>query len=91
LPAKFHSQDSLNKAINISKTALGDSSVFETGKIDSPLLLLGLIYREVSRSMEVEPGATTDLPDQLANSPFGIRELNKVEKVINDIRLPSIE
>jgi hypothetical protein len=73
----------------ILKNALGDSSVLNGGKIDAPLLLLGLVYREVSRSMEIEPGIPTGAPDHLVESPFGVRELNEIERLIKSVCLPS--
>lgn len=89
MPAEFHSLTSLNKVLMILKNALGDSSVFEGGRIDAPLLLLGLTYREVSRSMEIEPGAPNKAPIHLVDSPFGIQEVNEIESLINDVCLPS--
>ena len=75
--------------LSILKNDFGDSSVFEHGKIDAPLLLLGLIYREVSRSMETEPDNPTKAPDYLVNSSFGIEEVKKIEKLIDNVVLPS--
>lgn len=59
----------------------------DDGEIDAHLLLLGLMYREVSRSMEMEPGAPTKAPDHLASSPFGIKEMNKIESLLKSIHL----
>lgn len=70
------------------KEDLGDSSVLERGKIDAPLLLMGLVYRELSRSMEVEPGAPTKAPDHLASSIFGIREMGEIEDLLDNVDLP---
>ena len=70
------------------KKVLGDSSVLNGRKIDAPLLLLGLAYREVSRSMEIEPGAETMAPDHLVNSPFGVREVNKISNLLSSVCLP---
>jgi hypothetical protein len=75
--------------MSILKKDLGDSSIINSGKIDAPLLLLGLTYREVSRSMEIEPGAPTGAPNHLAGSSFGVRELNEIEKLINSVHFPS--
>lgn len=61
----------------------------DDGKIDAPLLLLGLMYREASHAMEIEPGAATNVPIHLCESPFGIKELNKIESVFAKIRLQS--
>ena len=73
----------------ILKGALGDPSVFEDQNINAPLLLLGLVFREVSRAMEIEPGEPTCYPQHLVDSPLGIEEMNKIERVINDVDLPS--
>jgi hypothetical protein len=70
LPAEFHSSKSFEQMLLTLKTQLKDSSVIDGGKIDSPLLLLGLAYREVARSIEIEPGAPTTAPDHLVNSTF---------------------
>jgi hypothetical protein len=61
----------------------------QNGRIDAPLLLLGLMYREASRAMEVEPGAATDVLVHLSKSPFGIKELKKIESMLNKIFLAS--
>jgi hypothetical protein len=76
--------------ISILKKDLGDSSFF-CGKIDSPLLLLGLMYQEVSRSMEIEPDsdAPTKAPNHLVHSSFGIKEVKKIESLLKSVRLPS--
>lgn len=82
MPAQFHSVDYFNQMLSILRKALGDSSVSEVGTIDAPLLLFGLVYREVSRSLEIEPGASTNAPDHLVNSPFGIQEMDQLETLI---------
>jgi hypothetical protein len=89
LPAIFHSAESFEEAFSILENTLGDSSVIKDGKIDPPLLLLGLMYREVSRAMEVEPGAGNMLPIHLVNSAFGIKELQRIEGLIQSVQLPS--
>lgn len=61
----------------------------ENGKIDAPLLLLGLMYREASRAMEIEPGAVAKVPVHLSESRFGIKELNKIESIFGKVCLPS--
>ena len=71
------------------KNTLGDPSILEGGKIDAPLLFLGLVYREVSRSMEVEPGEPSIYPPQLKGSPFGYPEVKRIEKLLDGIHLPS--
>jgi hypothetical protein len=91
LPSEFHSSNSFNHAFTILENALGDSDVFESGKIDAPLLLLGLMFREVSRSMEMEPDGESKAPVQLVNSPFGIKEMNRMEFLIDAVSLPSLE
>jgi hypothetical protein len=58
-----------------------DSSRLDPGNVDAPLLLLGLLYREVCRAMEVEPGDET-APSHLVNSPLGKKELDQIEKVL---------
>jgi hypothetical protein len=68
---------------------LRNSLVLEDRKIDAPLLLLGLMYQEVSRSMEMEPDAPTKAPDHLVNSPFGVKEVKKIERLIESVVLPS--
>jgi hypothetical protein len=89
LPAKFHSVDSFDDALSIVENALGNPAIFDSGKIDAPLLLLGLLSREVTRSMEIEPGGDTKVPDHLAESPFGIKEMKRIESLLRKIRLPS--
>ena len=68
------------------RDTLGECSVFQ---IDAPLLLLGLIFREISRAIEIEPGAPTHYPQQLVHSPLGIEEMNKIEEMLNKVVLPS--
>lgn len=77
--------------MSILKDAFGNSSVFETGKVDAPLLLLGLLFREVSRALEIEPGEPTQHPQHLVDSPLGIQEMNELEEMINAIHIPSDE
>ena len=74
--------------MTILKKDLGGTLISE-GKIDAPLLLLGLMYREVSRAMEIEPGAETAAPLHLIDSPFGIKEVKKIENLLKNIRIPS--
>lgn len=63
----------------------------EAGKIDGPLLLFGLLYREVSRSIEAEPDdPTTNVPSHLINSPFGIKQLTEMEKLVNDVQIDDL-
>jgi hypothetical protein len=68
---------------------LGDSSTLEDGKVDAPLLLIGLMYREVCRAMEIEPGGEEKVPAHLKNSPFGIQQMQKIERVVDAIVVPS--
>ena len=75
--------------LSIAKTALGDSSTFEDGKIDTVLLLVGLMYREVSRAMEIEPEEDDSSPEQLQNLKFGIQQMEKIESLIEAVVIPS--
>lgn len=56
--------------------------------IDAPLLLVGLIFREISRAIEVEEGEDSKLPKQLVHSSLGIREMQKIEEMLEAISLP---
>jgi hypothetical protein len=87
LPASFHSSKSFNSALAMVREDLENPVILESGKIDSPLLLLGLIYQEVSRVMELEPGNPPNLPSRLINSPFGINEVDKIRNFLNDVDL----
>lgn len=89
LPAEFHSDDSFQKAFSIAKEAFTDSSIVEGRNIDAPLLLLGLLFREVSRALEIEPGEPSSHPKHLVDSPLGIEEMQKIEEMINEIAIPS--
>ena len=62
--------------------------MLEQGNIDAPLLLLGLIYREVSHSMEVEPGAPSKHPEHVVLLKFGIKEVKKIEQLLNGLNIP---
>jgi hypothetical protein len=53
------------------------------------LFLFGLIFREVSRSLEMEPDAPTKAPAHLVKSPFGIKELREIEKLMNGVCIPT--
>lgn len=88
MPSEFHTSKSFNKSISILKKDIGDSS-FSSGKIDAPLLLLGLMYQEVSRAIEIDPGASTKAPDHLINSCFGIKEMEKIESLLKSVSIPS--
>ena len=88
MPASFHNATSFNKTLVIVKKALVDG-VLEDGKIDPPLLLVGLMYREASRAMEMEPGGDGKSPEYLVNSPFGLPQIKKLEKLLEGIVLPS--
>ena len=89
MPSEFHSSASFTKTLSILKKVLSKSSDLDDGQIDAHLLLLGLMYREVSRAIEIEPGAPTTAPDYLINSSFGIKELNRLETLINSVQLPA--
>jgi hypothetical protein len=91
LPAEFHSPSSFKGIMSILKKALKNSSVLNDGKIDAPLLLFGLAYREVWRAIELEPGDAMGAPDHLAESQLGVKELNEMEQLIRSVRLPSSE
>jgi hypothetical protein len=56
--------------------------------MDAPLLLLGLMFREISRAMEIEEGEPTKFPPQLVSSPLGIGEMQKLEALMESISLP---
>jgi len=88
LPAEFHSKKSFNNILSIVKDYFEDSSVLDGKKVDPPLLLLGLAYREVCRSMEIEPDSTTTTPQQLIDSPFGIKEVQQIESLLDAVVLP---
>jgi hypothetical protein len=45
------------------------------------------MYREVSRSIEVEPDNPTMLPPKLVNSPLGVKELREIERLLNDVTI----
>jgi hypothetical protein len=61
-----------------------DLSRLDPANVDAPLLLLGLLYREVCRAMEVEPGDET-APAHLISSPLGKKELDQIERVLNGL------
>jgi hypothetical protein len=88
LPEEFHSLKHFKSALSIAKEALKDPSVLKNGKVDAPLLLLGLMYREVARAMEIEPGAPTEDPPQLVNSTFGIEQVRQIEKLLDGVKIP---
>jgi hypothetical protein len=79
---------SFSNALSIVRDALRDLLVFEDGRMDAPLLLLGLIFREVSRSIEIEPGAPTLYPQKLVHLPFGIGKMNEIEEMLDSVVLP---
>ena len=85
LPSKFHSQASFKSTLSILKDSLCNPSVLEGGKVDAPLLLLGLMYQEICCAMEMEPDAPTGAPKSLINSPFGIKELKEIEAVLDNV------
>ena len=55
--------------------------VLEGGKVDTPLLLSGLMYQEICHAMEMEP----DAPKSVINSPFGIKQLKEIEAVLDNV------
>jgi hypothetical protein len=89
LPKEFHSRSSLKKILEILHSTLKDPSVLKGGKVDAPLLLLGLTYREVSRAAEFEPGTSSKSTVHLENSPFLIKDLDAILDLITEIKLPS--
>lgn len=84
MPAEFCSASAFNNALLIGQQALQDSVLSENRRINAPLLLLGLMYREASCAVEVEPG-DTKVPVHLAESPLGIKELNKIERIFDKL------
>jgi len=88
LPASFHTISSFNKNLSIAKKAFGED-VFNAGKIDAPLLLVGLMYREACRAMEMEPGGDDKSPDHLVNSSLGVAQVKKLENLIKAVVVPS--
>ena len=85
LPSKFHSRASFKSALSILKDSLCDPLVLEGGKVNAPLLLSGLMYREICHAMEMEPDAPMGAPKSLINSPFGIKELKEIEAVLDNV------
>ena len=61
----------------------------EGGRIDAPLLLLGLMYWEASCAMEIEPGES-NVPVHLSQSCFGVKELNKIAVIYTPPPIPEI-
>ena len=88
MPAEFHSSAFFSKTLSMLKKALSKPFDLDAG-IDSHLLPLGLMYREISRLIETEPKAATTAPPHLVHSSFGIKELKRIEAVIKGIPLPS--
>lgn len=84
MPGDFHTLSSFSKNFTIAKKAFKDDSVLEGGKIDAPLLMVGLMYREVVRAMETEDDDGKS-PEHLVNSPFGGDQLRKLETLINSV------
>ena len=82
MPAEFHSADAFDNALLVGHEALEDSVLSKHGRINAPLLLLGLMHQEVSCVTETEPG-DTKVPVHLSESHFGIKELKKIEKIFS--------
>ena len=61
--------------MKILQKDLQDNSIIDDGKVDAPLLLLGLTYREVSRSLEAECDTPTKAPVYLVNLTLGVKEV----------------
>ena len=90
LPASFHTLPSFNKNFALAKKAFHEDSIFDGGKIDGPLLLLGLMYREAGRVQEMEPPeGDGKAPDYLVSSPLGVPQMEKLTRLINQLKLPS--
>jgi hypothetical protein len=89
LPEDIHSVKAFRKALSIAEDDLLGSSVWNERTMDSPLLLLGLLFREVSRSIEAEPGEPSRCPQHLVESPLGIGDMRRIEKLVDSIVLPS--
>lgn len=88
MPPDFHSSKSFKNLLSLARESLRKRSTFDGKKIDSPLLLLGLAYREISRGIEIEPGAPTEYPDQLVHSSFGIDQLDEIQKLLKEVSVP---
>ena len=91
LPADLHSSSAFRKVLHIAKEDLSDVTLVTSGKIDGPLLLLGLLYREVRRVIEAKPGDDSGVPSHIFNSPLGVKELDEIEGFLEEvsIALPS--
>jgi hypothetical protein len=90
LPESFHTLSSFNKGFAIVRKAFEDNEIFQSGKIDSVLLLFGLMYREASRAMEMEPGESDSrFPIYLVNSKLGFPQVEKLRNFINNVEPPS--
>lgn len=53
------------------------------------LLLVGLMYREASRAMEMEPEGDGKSPVHLVNSSIGLPQVKKIETLIKAVVVPS--
>lgn len=87
MPADLHSAKSFDNFLSILEIAFGDSEHLRRETIDAPLLFLGLMFREATRAMEIEPGGVTMLPLHLVNSSLGIRQIKKIEHLLDEIPL----
>lgn len=90
MPAEFHSLAWFSKTLTSLKKALSKPSDLEKGGVDSHLLFLGLMYREISRSIEIEPDVQSSAPVHLVNSKFGRKELDKLESLIDSLAHPKL-
>ena len=79
----------LKNTLKFLATTLNDPQVWNGRNIDAPLLYLGLVYREVSRVVEFEPGTLSNVPSLIENSPFTNEHLDQLMKLIADIQFPS--
>jgi hypothetical protein len=63
------------------RKAFDDEKIYNSGKINMPLLLFGFMYREASQAMEMEPGENDSrFPLHLVNSRIGILQVENLQK-----------
>jgi hypothetical protein len=87
LPEGFHSEGSFSDILNILRITAKDPSFLKGKTIDAPLLLFGLTFREVSRAIEYEPGASG--PSYLEGSCLGIKDFDDLVKLLDEVSVPS--
>lgn len=87
MPANFHAKGVFNTALAAAQQSfIGDPNVVAV-HIDAPLLLLGLMHREVTRCIETEP-EDSKVPQYLKDSPLGHKELDQIVALINNVQVP---